>query len=123
MRKQTLPSNDPATILTLTLHTDGSATLLAQRGEIAVLHAFTYRAMEDIVGALQQGATRLIDLGNLPPPTEFTPAESAIPIAEEDPPSPPSTSDTEDATPQDIADAEENTESAVPADQDQLTLF
>jgi len=57
----------PATVLVITLETDGNGSLLARRGELAHLSQFTYRGMSEIVSAIQQSATALISIEENPP--------------------------------------------------------
>lgn len=130
MSKQT-PPPEPPTIITVTLNTDGTATLLAQRGDLAVLHAFMYRALEDIVNAMQQGATRLIDLDAHPPAKEFRAAETAMSSESQAAPVSMVAATDEDALP-DGTESEPDATVTTPAsatdtttasDPDQLSLF
>ena len=57
----------PATVLVITLQADGNATLLTRRGELAHLSQFTYLGLQEIVLAIQAGATSLIELEVNPP--------------------------------------------------------
>ncbi len=67
----------PATVLVITLEPDGSGSLLARRGELAHLSQFTYSGLTEIVAAMQQGATALIEVETNPPAIDVAPAPQA----------------------------------------------
>jgi hypothetical protein len=66
------PTQPPATVLTITLNADGKGSLVAKRGDLAVVNQFTYRDMKDIIAAIQQGAAYLVSVEKAPPPTDLT---------------------------------------------------
>jgi hypothetical protein len=76
----------PPTVLVITLEPDGNGSLLARRGELAHLRQFTYNGLTEIVTAIQQGATALIDVEANPPVIDVptTPAISSAPESEAD---------------------------------------
>ncbi|MEP7287897.1 MAG: hypothetical protein ABI947_19270 [Chloroflexota bacterium] len=61
----------PSTILTITLNPDGTGTLLTKRGELACVNSFTYHDLKGILNAIQQGAARLVEVEQNPPPALF----------------------------------------------------
>lgn len=72
MSKKPKPASAPPTVLVITLEADGNASLLTRRGELAHLSQFRYRSLQEIVTAIQSGATALAELEKNPPLTEST---------------------------------------------------
>ena len=66
MSKQKTPPVPP-TVLVITLNADGSGSLLARRGELAHLSQFSYSGLAEIVSAIQDSASALIEVEQHPP--------------------------------------------------------
>jgi hypothetical protein len=64
---KTKSSTVPPTVLVITLEADGSGSILARRGELAHLSQFTYHCLDEIVAAIQHGATQLMTVEENPP--------------------------------------------------------
>ena len=75
MAKKTSPA--PPTVLVLTLEQDGTGTLLARRGDLAHLSAFTYHSLTEIVAAIQNGANQLIAVEQNPPHVDAAPVSDS----------------------------------------------
>jgi hypothetical protein len=73
------PPSFPPTVLTITLNPDKTGTLIVKRGDLAALSHFTYRDMNEIFTAIQQGAAQLAEVEKNPPPapTAVVPTASA----------------------------------------------
>ncbi len=67
MSKKAKSTSVPPTVLVITLESDGQASLLTRRGDLAHLSQFTYRGLPEIVAAIQSGAVQLADLEKNPP--------------------------------------------------------
>jgi hypothetical protein len=84
MSKQKTPPVPP-TVLVITLNADGSGSLLARRGELAHLSQFTYSGLAEIVTAIQDSASALIEVEQHPPVINVPPSATATiqpPVAE-----------------------------------------
>lgn len=75
----------PPTVLVITLEADGNASLLTRRGELAHLSQFTYRGLQEIIAAIQSGATNLAELEKNPPVADADIASEAETPPEADP--------------------------------------
>jgi hypothetical protein len=91
-------SPPPSTVLTITLNTDGTGSLITKRGELATLSSFTYRRMEEIIVAIQQGAVHLVELEKNPPPKELSSVIASTTPGQE-PVGTPDTTEQDDAAP------------------------
>lgn len=85
---------EPPVVLTITLHSDGTATLLAQRGDLASLRAFRYRTLDEVHACIMDAAAHLTDIIRNPPPLEFQAVEAAESPAPEAEPDDSATDDT-----------------------------
>ena len=84
MSKQKTPPVPP-TVLVITLNADGSGSLLARRGELAHLSQFSYSGLAEIVTAIQDSASALIEVEQHPPVITVSPSPSTTiqpPVAE-----------------------------------------
>ena len=81
MSKQKTPPVPP-TVLVITLNADGSGSLLARRGELAHLSQFSYSGLAEIVTAIQDSASALIEVEQHPPviATPQTPSVTVPPV-------------------------------------------
>src|SRR5689334_21007921 len=77
--KAKTPPTPPSTVLTISLHPNGTGQLVATRGDLAHLSQFTYKDMQGIVAALQNGAAKLIDVEKNPPPKTFPTSANPTP--------------------------------------------
>ena len=66
------PPAAPSTVLTITLNPDKTGILIIKRGDLAALSHFTYRDMQEILAAIQQGATQLAEVEKNPPPKDLS---------------------------------------------------
>ena len=73
MSKQKTPPAPP-TVLVITLNADGSGSLLARRGELAHLSQFSYSGLTEIVSAIQDSASALIEVEQHPPVINTSPS-------------------------------------------------
>jgi uncharacterized membrane protein len=71
-------ANPPPLVLTITLHTDGTGTVLTAREQLGSLMAFQYTDINDIMQAIQAAANHLIAIEQQPP-VEAKPAEATRP--------------------------------------------
>ncbi len=109
MAKKASPT-PPPTVLVLTLEQDGTGTLLARRGDLAHLSAFTYHSLTEIVAAIQNGANQLIAVEQNPPNVDAAPVSDSGSATQSDPT--PDSAESENAadssaTPSDDSPAEE----------------
>lgn len=119
MPKSTTPPATSAIVLTLTLHTDGTGTVLTTRDHLASLSRFTYRDMDEVMAAIHAAAHHLLAIEAAPPPTTFSEAQPSISnTSPESPPDAAVPDDESSATAEDTSTADLNT-----ASQSQLNLF
>src|SRR5262249_3336626 len=69
----------PPTVLTITLNPDKTGTLIVNRGDLAALSHFTYKDMNEIFTAIQQGAAQLAEVEKNPPPAPTAVVPTANP--------------------------------------------